>query len=75
MTALSPTTQAILQDAYESTQGSTWRTNSYTSYAAAILRAVIEHVVLPKYQYADWEMADRICQELDAIADELEANQ
>ena len=74
MADLSPTTQAILQDAYESTQNTPWRTNSYPGYAAATLRAVIEHVVLPKYQYADWEMADRICQELNAIAAELEGN-
>jgi hypothetical protein len=29
-------------------------------------------VVLPKYQFADWEMADLIMTEIQAIADELE---
>lgn len=41
--------------------------------AAAALRAAAEQIVLPKYQYADWEMADLIMQEIQAVADELEA--
>jgi hypothetical protein len=41
--------------------------------AAAALRAAAEEVVLSKYQYADWGMAHLIMQEIQAIADELEA--
>lgn len=40
---------------------------------AAALRAAAEQIVLPKYQYADWEMADLIMREIQAVADELEA--
>lgn len=38
----------------------------------AALRAVAMEVVLNKYQYADWQMAHMIMQEIQAIADELE---
>lgn len=41
---------------------------------AAALRAAAEEIVLPKYQYADWEIAHLIMQELQAVADELEAS-
>ena len=44
----------------------------FKAIAAALLTAA-EQIVLPKYQYADWEMADLIMQEIQAIADELEA--
>jgi hypothetical protein len=38
----------------------------------AVLRAIAEEVILPKYGFADWEMAHVIYQEIDSIADELE---
>jgi hypothetical protein len=60
---LSSAAQAVL-DAYET---------SYTeSGLVAALRAAAEEVVLPKYQYANWEMAHLIMQEILAIAAELE---
>ena len=40
---------------------------------AAALLAVAEQVVAPKYQYADWEMADLIMQEIQDIVNELDA--
>jgi len=45
----------------------------YGEKLAAALRAVVDQVVLPKYQYAEWELAHAICKEIFAIADELEA--
>ena len=65
MTDLSPKAQAIV-DAYENT------TDKYDALAA-VLRALNEYVVLPKYQYAEWELANAIHQEIEAVADELEA--
>ena len=65
MTNLSPQAQAIV-DAYENT------TDKYDALAA-VLRALNEYVVLPKYQYAEWELANAIHQEIEAVADELEA--
>lgn len=74
MTNLSPAAQAV-RDAYlwsaywikdaEAPQGT-------ELIAAAALRAVAMEVVLNKYQFADWEMADMIMTEILAIADELE---
>ena len=64
MTDLSPKAQAIV-DAYENT------TDKYDALAA-VLRALNEYVVLPKYQYAEWELANAIHQEIEAVADELE---
>ena len=64
---LSPTAQAVLdaynQDPFANTGES----------LAAVLHAVAEEVVLPKHQYADWKMADLIMREIQAVADELEA--
>ena len=65
MTNLSPQAQAIV-DAYENT------TDKYKALAA-VLSALNEYVVLPKYQYAEWELANAIHQEIEAVADELEA--
>ena len=65
MTNLSPQAQTII-DAYENT------TDKYDALAA-VLRALNEYVVLPKYQYAEWELANAIHQEIEAVADELEA--
>ena len=39
---------------------------------ADALRAINEYVVLPKYQFAEWELAHAIHQEIEAIANELE---
>ena len=64
MTDLSPKAQAIV-DAYENT------TDKYDALAA-VLRALNEYVVLPKYQYAEWELANAIHQEIEAVAKELE---
>jgi hypothetical protein len=64
MTDLSPQAQAIV-DAYENT------TDKYEALAA-VLRALNEYVVLPKYQYAEWELANAIHQEIESVADELE---
>lgn len=64
MTNLSPQAQAIV-DAYENT------TDKYDALAA-VLRALVIEVLISKYQYADWEMADIIQEEIQAIAEELE---
>ena len=45
----------------------------YLPAIVAALRAAADQVVLPKYQYAEWELAHAICEEIFAIADELEA--
>ena len=65
MTELSPATKKVL----DATGRKIWYRNDDI---AAALRAAAEQIVLPKYQYADWEMADLIMQEIQAIADELE---
>ena len=64
MTNLSPQAQIIV-DAYEET------TDKYAALAA-VIRSINEWVILPKYQYAEWELAHAIHQEIEAIAEELE---
>ena len=71
MTELSPAAQAVL-NAFRAD----WKDEHLkqdVKCLAAALRAAAEQVVLPKYQYADWEMADLIMREIQAVADELEA--
>ena len=69
MTNLSPQAQVIIDAADEVfSNGGTIR----EGFAAA-LRVLNEYVVLPKYQYAEWELANAIHQEIEAVADELEA--
>jgi len=46
----------------------------YGQKLAAALRAIADQVVLPKYQYAEWELAHAICEEIFAIADEMEGS-
>jgi hypothetical protein len=67
MTELSPSAQAVLNAAYAPPLK-----NGQPNIAAAI-RAVAMEVVLNKYQYAEWEMADMIMQEMQALADELDS--
>ena len=69
MTELSPAAQAIYEAAIEQSE----YPNDAEWVVINALRAVAEQVVLPKYQYADWGMAHVIMQELQDIADELEA--
>ena len=75
MTKLSPAAQAVLDAFGNASDGEyvdgVWVVNERTMIAAA-LRAVAIEVVLDKYQYADWQMADMIMKEIQAIADELE---
>jgi hypothetical protein len=65
MTQLSPAAQTILYAFLRSPCDNRLA-------VAATLRAAALEVVLPKYQYADWQMAHLIMQELQVIADELE---
>lgn len=65
---LSPIAQAVLYAAHNAPEGR----DSYRMSTAAALRAVAMEVVLNKYQYADWQMADMIMKEIQAIADELD---
>ena len=48
----------------------------YGDELAAALRAINEYVVLPlpkyQYEYAEWELANAIHQEIEAVAKELE---
>jgi hypothetical protein len=74
---LSPSAQAVL-DAFDNASDGqyvdcVWVVNEPTLALAAALRAVAVEVVLNKYQYADWQMADMIMKEIQAIAAELEA--
>lgn len=71
MTDLSPQAQAVL-DAFL-TQWDVYAVDDARWAIAAALRAVAMEVVLSKYQYADWQMAEMIMQEIQAIADELES--
>jgi hypothetical protein len=74
MPELSPAAQTVLDAFTEDNLLHDWKHNYYNSEAlAAALRAVVDQVVLPKYQYAEWELAHAICEEIFAIADELEA--
>ena len=66
MTELSPAAQAVLDAFYPAT--------NEPLGIAAVLRAIAAEVVLPKYQFADWEMADLIMKEIQSIADELDGS-
>lgn len=66
MKNISPAAQAVL-DAYGDFEAAN------IDAMAAALRAVNEYVVLPKFQYADWQMANVIYDEIEALATELEA--
>jgi menaquinone-dependent protoporphyrinogen IX oxidase len=66
MADLSPQAQAVLDAVKEISPAPA------DEIAAVALRAVAMEVVLNKYQYADWQMADIIMKEIQAIADELE---
>ena len=70
MTEFSPVAQSVLDAAYREMDYAPRR--HVCCAAAAALRAAALEVVLPKYQYADWQMAHLIMQELQVIADELE---
>ena len=76
MTELSSAAQAVLDaalPAYDDEHLYTFPEKKHASMiAAAALRAAAVEIVLPKYQYADWEMADLIMREIQAVADELE---
>jgi hypothetical protein len=70
MTNLSPAAQHF----YDSYWGEGYfEAEELPSRLAAALRAINEYVVLPKYQYAEWGLANAIHQEIEAIANELEA--
>ena len=74
MTKLSPAAQAVLDAINKELDEAPWDLTFIAgSAAAATLRAAAEQVVLPKYQYLDWEMADSIMREIQTVADELEA--
>lgn len=65
---LSPAAQAVDDAAHAA-----WETtDDPRSIAVVVLRATAEQVVLPKYQYADWQMAHLIMEEFQNIAAELE---
>jgi len=68
MTDLSPQAQAVL----DAVEDDCIHPTDLHRIAAAALRAAAEQIVLPKYQYADWEMANLIMQEIQAVADELD---
>ena len=68
--ALSSTAQTIL-DAWSADTGGVHLLGDPERLAAA-LRAVNEYVVLPRYQFTDWQMADLIRNDIEAIAAELE---
>ena len=71
MTQLSPAAQVMIAVTYVyQDHGGDPPARAIT---AAALLAVAEQVVLPKYQYADWEMADLIMQEIQDIVKELDA--
>jgi hypothetical protein len=72
---LSPAAQAVLDAVNKELDEAPWNLIFIAdSAAAAALRAAAEEVVLPKYQYADWQMAHTIMEELQNIAAELENN-
>jgi len=73
-TPLSPAAQAVLDAINKALDEAPWDVSFLAgASAAAALRAINEYVVLPKYQYAEWKLANAIHQEIEAIADELEA--
>ena len=69
MTKLSPAAQAVW-NAFNEDEAGVFV--DYGDKLAAALRAVAMEIVLNKYQYADWQMADMIMNEIQAIAAELE---
>jgi hypothetical protein len=70
---LSPASQVVLDAFTEDNFLHDWKHNHYNTEAlASALRAVVDQIILPKYQYAEWELAHAICEEIFAIADELE---
>jgi hypothetical protein len=69
---LSLAAQQIVNSAIEAGGGYGRATPLLHARVAAILRAVAEYVVLPKYQFVNWGMAHAIHQELISIADELD---
>ena len=71
MKKLSYVAQSIMDEFFETPRDPK---NYYpvSSKIAAVLRRVNEEVVLSKYQFADWEMAHLIHQEINKIADELD---
>ena len=70
MTNLSPQAQAVLDAAYDAFSHG----GGISDCIVSALRVLNEYVVLPKYQYAEWELANAIHQEIEAVADELEAS-
>ena len=68
MTDLSPQAQAVLDAAYDAFSHG----GGISDCIVSALRVLNEYVVLPKYQYAEWELANAIHQEIKAVADELE---
>ena len=70
MTDLSPQAQAVLDAAYDAFSHG----GGISDCIVSALRVLNEYVVLPKYQYAEWELANAIHQEIEAVADELEAS-
>jgi hypothetical protein len=81
MSTLSPAAQAVVNAKLSPAAEAVWEAFNrdepgvfvdYGDCLAAAIRAVAMEVVLPKYQFADWEMADLIMTEIQAIADELE---
>ena len=73
-TPLSPAAQAVLDAFTEDNSLHDWKHNHYNTDAlAAAIRRLAEEVVLSKYQFADWEMAHVIMEEMQSIADELES--
>lgn len=72
MTQSSPAAQAIRQ-AVDAVVDRSPVPPTTEEVAAAVLRAAAEEIVLPKYGFADWEMAHLIMQELQNVADELES--
>ena len=68
MTDLSPQAQAVLDAAYDAFSHG----GGISDCIVSALRVLNEYVVLPKYQYAEWELANAIHQEIEAVADELE---
>ena len=72
MANLSPAAQAVLQAACIHHGLFNEEIVLRRRIIAAALQAAAEEVILPKYQYANWEMAHLIMQEIQAIAAELE---
>ena len=68
---LSPQAEAVW-DAFNEVSERVGVFEDYGDALAAAIRSLVEEVVLPKYQYADWQMAHVICEELHKIACELD---